>query len=173
MYMFWRSLFALFLLAIVLSVLLITDSDYPFGIFKHFYLHYVRGGSRGRRTRRPPPLKLKKNMIFWRKIVIFSHEIPQKSWIRPCMCHVGKNVTQMCLWLKFRSLLEEDNVQCANVGPSTITPSKLLHIRSWSTMSSMCIERIILHNIENKFVLFTEFNFGYDSQTYIKKSRLG
>ena len=45
----------------------------------------------------PPPLKLKKNMIFWRKIVIFSHEIPQKSWIRPCMCHVGKNVTQMCL----------------------------------------------------------------------------
>ena len=35
--MFCRSLFVLFLLAIVLSVfLLFTDSDYPFGIFKLF-----------------------------------------------------------------------------------------------------------------------------------------
>ena len=25
-----------------------------------------------------PPLKLEKNMIFWRKIVIFSHGMPQK-----------------------------------------------------------------------------------------------
>jgi hypothetical protein len=31
-----RSLFVLFLLAIVLSVLLFTDSEYPFGIFKLF-----------------------------------------------------------------------------------------------------------------------------------------
>ena len=38
MYMFWRSLFALFLLAIVLSVLLITDSDYPCGIYTFFLL---------------------------------------------------------------------------------------------------------------------------------------
>ena len=36
--MFYRSLFVLFLLAIVLSVLLqYTDSDYPFGIFKLFF----------------------------------------------------------------------------------------------------------------------------------------
>ena len=35
--MFSRSLFVLFLLAIVLSVLRFTDSDYPFGIFKLFY----------------------------------------------------------------------------------------------------------------------------------------
>jgi hypothetical protein len=32
------------------------------------------GGAHPART----PLKLEKNMIFWRKIVIFSHEIPQK-----------------------------------------------------------------------------------------------
>jgi len=37
--MFCRSLFVLFLLTIVLSVLLrYTDSDYPFGIFKLFLL---------------------------------------------------------------------------------------------------------------------------------------
>jgi len=37
MYMFCRSLFVLFFLASVLSVLLrYTDSDYPFGIFKLF-----------------------------------------------------------------------------------------------------------------------------------------
>ena len=37
MCIFCRSLFVLFLLAIVLSVLLrLTDSDYPFGIFKLF-----------------------------------------------------------------------------------------------------------------------------------------
>ena len=39
--MFCRSLFVLFLLAIMLSVLLrYTDSDYPFGIFKLF-LRYI------------------------------------------------------------------------------------------------------------------------------------
>ena len=38
MCMVCRSLFVLFLLAIVLSVLLIyTNYDYPFGIFKHLY----------------------------------------------------------------------------------------------------------------------------------------
>jgi len=36
MCMFCRSLFVLFLLAIVLSVLRFTDSDYRFGIFKLF-----------------------------------------------------------------------------------------------------------------------------------------
>jgi hypothetical protein len=36
MCMLCRSLFVLFLLAIVLSVLRYTDSDYPFGIFKLF-----------------------------------------------------------------------------------------------------------------------------------------
>jgi len=35
--MFCRSLFVLFLLAIVLSVLRYMDSDYPFGIFKLFF----------------------------------------------------------------------------------------------------------------------------------------
>ena len=40
MCLFWRSLFVLFLLAIVLSVLLrLTDSVYLFGIFKLFYDH--------------------------------------------------------------------------------------------------------------------------------------
>jgi hypothetical protein len=34
--MFCRSLFVLFLLVVLLSVLRITDSDYPFGIFKLF-----------------------------------------------------------------------------------------------------------------------------------------
>jgi hypothetical protein len=34
--MFCRSLFVLFPLTIVLSVLLFTDSDYPFGFFKLF-----------------------------------------------------------------------------------------------------------------------------------------
>jgi hypothetical protein len=42
MCMFCRSLFVLFLLAIVLSVLLrYTDSDYPVGIFKHLLLDLV------------------------------------------------------------------------------------------------------------------------------------
>ena len=40
-----------------------------------------RGGSRGGRTRRaptpPPPLKFGKNMIFWRKIMIFHTKYPQ------------------------------------------------------------------------------------------------
>jgi len=35
--MFCRSLFVIFLLAIVLSVLRFTDSNYPFGIFKLFF----------------------------------------------------------------------------------------------------------------------------------------
>ena len=36
--MFCRSLFVLFLLAIVLSVLRFTDSDYPFGILKLLHI---------------------------------------------------------------------------------------------------------------------------------------
>ena len=41
LYVCCRSLFVLFLLAIVLSVLLrYTDSDYPFGIFKLFLYHW-------------------------------------------------------------------------------------------------------------------------------------
>jgi len=39
--MFCRSLFVLFLLAIVLSVLWYTDSDYPFGVFKIFFDIYM------------------------------------------------------------------------------------------------------------------------------------
>jgi hypothetical protein len=36
--------FVLFLLAIVLSILRFTDSDYPFGIFKHFLkvFHFIK-----------------------------------------------------------------------------------------------------------------------------------
>ena len=72
----------------------------------NYAVHTIcRGGSRGgggAPGARPPPPKIGKNMIFWRKIVI-SHEIPQtfsrlpqfvtiflsapppnlKSWIRP------------------------------------------------------------------------------------------
>ena len=36
-----------------------------------------RGGSRGGRTRRAPPLKLEKNMICLRKIVIFHRKYPK------------------------------------------------------------------------------------------------
>jgi hypothetical protein len=42
--LFLERPFVLFLLAIVLSVLLrFTDSDYPFGIFKHFLSRYLTG----------------------------------------------------------------------------------------------------------------------------------
>jgi hypothetical protein len=34
----------------------------------------IQGGGR---TRRAPPLKLEKNMIFWRKIVIFHTKYPK------------------------------------------------------------------------------------------------
>ena len=44
--MFWRSLFVLLLLAIVLSVLLrITTSDYPFGIFKPLIRNLQKQGT--------------------------------------------------------------------------------------------------------------------------------
>jgi hypothetical protein len=39
--MFYRSLFVLFFLAIVLYVLRLKVSDYPFGIFKPFCLIYI------------------------------------------------------------------------------------------------------------------------------------
>ena len=38
---------------------------------------YYRGGSKGRSTRRAPPPKIGKNMIFWRKIVIFHTKYPK------------------------------------------------------------------------------------------------
>jgi hypothetical protein len=38
--MFGKSLFVRVLLAIVLSVLRYTDFDYPFGIFKLFFIYY-------------------------------------------------------------------------------------------------------------------------------------
>ena len=41
--MFCISLFILFLFTIVLSVLRFTDSDYPFGIFKLFWLYAYHG----------------------------------------------------------------------------------------------------------------------------------
>ena len=68
----------------------------------------------GGRTRRAPPLKLEKNMIFLRKIVIFHTKYPQnfraslrsarfflsapppnlKSWIRPCLPFICST----CIW---------------------------------------------------------------------------
>ena len=42
------------------------------------YSRRIRGGSRGGGAPGGCPPKIGKNMIFWRKIVIFSHEIPQK-----------------------------------------------------------------------------------------------
>jgi hypothetical protein len=42
-------------------------------------LEYYRGGSRGGGTRRAPP-KIGKNMIFWRKIVIFLTKYPKKTF---------------------------------------------------------------------------------------------
>jgi hypothetical protein len=48
-----------------------------------FYIYrqctYIRGGSKGGRTPTPPPLKLEKNMIFWRKIVIFHTKYPKND----------------------------------------------------------------------------------------------
>jgi hypothetical protein len=35
------------------------------------------GADSGGRTRRTPPLKFEKNMIFWRKIVIFHTKYPK------------------------------------------------------------------------------------------------
>ena len=52
----------------------------PFGtkeFMKLMNLAIYRGGSRGGRTRRAPLLKLEKNMIFWRKIVIFHTKYPK------------------------------------------------------------------------------------------------
>jgi hypothetical protein len=43
---------------------------------KYPKVNYFRGGSRGGRTRRAPPPKIGKNMIFWRKIVIFHTKYP-------------------------------------------------------------------------------------------------
>ena len=48
----------------------LIDGDFKCGVL-------FRGGSRGALPARAP-LKLEKNKIFWRKIVIFSREIPQK-----------------------------------------------------------------------------------------------
>jgi hypothetical protein len=38
----------------------------------------IRGGSRGGRTRAPPPPEIGKNMIFLRKIVILHTKYPKK-----------------------------------------------------------------------------------------------
>ena len=40
-------------------------------------LWVFRGGCSGGRPRRPPPPKIGKNMIFWRKIVIFHTKYPK------------------------------------------------------------------------------------------------
>jgi hypothetical protein len=47
----------------------LIDGDFKCGVL-------FRGGSRGAHPGARPP-KIGKNMICWRKIVIFSHEIPQ------------------------------------------------------------------------------------------------
>jgi hypothetical protein len=53
----------------------------------------------GWRTRRTPHPKIEKNKIFWRKIVIFSHEIPQKFSCLPLL-----GAMAMIVWL-FTNLL--------------------------------------------------------------------
>ena len=59
--MFCRSLFVLFLLAIVLSVLLrFTISDYPFGIFKLFFYRNV--------TDNQEAWKFKGNLVTWQNL---------------------------------------------------------------------------------------------------------
>ena len=64
----------------------------------------IQGGGGGTRRATPPPI-IGKNMIFWRKVVIFHTKYPNnfraslrspqiflsapsnlKSWIRPCIC---------------------------------------------------------------------------------------
>ena len=64
-------------------------SDIDFAFFYDFSIGFwnssdrVRGGSKGgaeggaQTTGAPPPLKLEKNMIFWRKIVIFHTKYPK------------------------------------------------------------------------------------------------
>jgi hypothetical protein len=53
-----------------------TESD--FVVFTPHRLRYNPGADPGDgRTRRAPPLKLEKNMIFWGKNRDFSQEIPQ------------------------------------------------------------------------------------------------
>ena len=54
-----------------------ASSGLVYVCFGSFVKWSSRGGSRGAHPARAP-LKLEKNMIFWRKIVYFSHEIPQQ-----------------------------------------------------------------------------------------------
>ena len=70
-------------------------SDYYLNLLKSWisinkYTKIPRGG----RTRRAPPLKLEKNMILWRKIVIFHTKYPQ-NFAPPSA--IGKN---MIFWRK-------------------------------------------------------------------------
>ena len=65
-------------------------------VFCYIILHYFSsipgadpgggGGGGGGRTRRAPPLKLEKNMFFWRKIVIFHTKYPNifRASLRNC-----------------------------------------------------------------------------------------
>jgi hypothetical protein len=119
---------------------IIKTQDYRTTRTKNILKVVIRGGSRGGRTRRAPPLKLEKiwffgvkswfftrntpqifappsaigkNMIFWRKIVIFHTKYPQnfsaslrsaqfflsappppnlKSWNRPWLYPLGQSL---------------------------------------------------------------------------------
>jgi hypothetical protein len=53
------------------SLLFVSPSE------RNHFFTLSRGGFRGGRTRRAPPLKLEKNIIFWRKIVIFHTKYPK------------------------------------------------------------------------------------------------
>ena len=67
----------------------------PLIINLHSHLSGADPGGGGR-TRRAPPLKLEKNMIFWRKIVIFHTKYPKNlNFARPPK--IGKN---MIFWRK-------------------------------------------------------------------------
>ena len=58
----------------------------PGNISNHFHnmtylpIVYYQGRIQGVTRRAPPPLKLEKNMIFWRKIVIFHTKYLKKDW---------------------------------------------------------------------------------------------
>ena len=79
--MYWGSLFVLFRLAIVLSVLLFTYSDYPFGIFLLFLFEYWKMNSIMSSTgnlvlHNPSPTKLRlycytNNMLLIKRAIIF------------------------------------------------------------------------------------------------------
>jgi hypothetical protein len=57
-------------------------------LYKYIVRVFPRADPGGARTRRPPPPKIGKNMIFWRKIVIFHTKYPKN--FRASLCNWKK-----------------------------------------------------------------------------------